>query len=910
MNRGIARLHPLLVGASVTALLLALAAVQTAEASAQNVPNPFPTLIARWEPCEPNTGVTVIVDDRKLGDGMIYVGCAPGEQASGVEALEHAGFALEGTSDYGLAFICRIDDEPTPEEQSCETTPGSSAYWSYWRGKPGGRWAYSGVGAKSPQSRSPINAVEGWSFGAGNAPRIEPMDGSGPSSFRLPPEQESSVIPAELARQWLAPVLDETAAQTREQEATAEAEGKEHPAGPEAEELLPAAIALARAGVEAAKLGSIVEWLARSCKEKHAEVEGCALRALAYPNARREEQSAQRFALAVLGVQALGQNPEAFAGIDLRSELEGMIKKTTGQVVSEGEPTEAVEVTAPTVLALARTGTLSPQALKTVDLILAKQGAQGSFEEAPTAVEVEAIQALAAACEQGSSVLGASRLQQIQAALVQAGAYLESIEQAEGGVPDQPGAKPDVESTALGAVGLALAGRQAPAERAAKWVSRYQVTAEYAGTGNPETHEQTPAEDVIGAFLPEEAALRSALAYGVPSSGLHGLYAEARLPTADALLALVAAGPYGPYDAAFGEKSLLFESRSVHSPSKPLAATVTNDDVRQITITGVEVLGANAGDFSLEGSGCIGQTLAPGASCELSASFDPSAAGLREAQLELTLGDAGQTLSLALSGTGIAEPESKHQEPEPTQQEPSGPQQGGPEGALHTAGAGTIEPAGTGGVLGSRIASPLSVQSPLLDAQGAARGLVGVRWRISAPGEDSGSWTIASRTLGANDYVLRASGAATVTQALLKLPPGFAYELQITFTDSSGSSSTTQIGEVVVPHDDRWSGLVFNGRWQRLKEPGAWLDTISRAGSGASVSARLAPGRPVFLLRATTRTATVEVRTGTGRQTFTVAGGAPGAARQITAAARRRAGTVTLAVVKGTIDLDGVADEG
>ena len=109
----------------------------------------------------------------------------------------------------------------------------------------------------------------------------------------------------------------------------------------------------------------------------------------------------------------------------------------------------------------------------------------------------------------------------------------------------------------------------------------------------------------------------------------------------------------------------------MRSPSKPLAATVTNDDVRQITITGVEVVGANAGDFSLDGSGCIGQTLAPGASCELSASFDPAAGGLREAQLEITLGDTGQTLSLALSGTGIAEPESKHQEPEPPPQEPA-----------------------------------------------------------------------------------------------------------------------------------------------------------------------------------------------------------------------------------------------
>lgn len=909
MNRRIARLRHLFALASRPALLaLAAAALHTSAASAQNVPNPFPTLIAGWEPCEPNTGVTVIVDDRKIGDGMIDVGCALGEQATGVQALQHAGFVLEGTSDEGLAFICRIDGEPTAEEESCETTPGAGAYWSYWRGKPGGRWAYSGVGAKSPQSRSPINSVEGWSFGGGSPPRIEPMDGSGPSPFRLPPEQESSVIPSELAREWLAPVLDQTAAQTQKQEAEAEAKGNEAPAGPEAKELLPAAIALARAGSEPAELTPIVDWLARSCKEKHAQVEGCALRALANPNARREEQSAQAFALAVLGVQALGQSPEGFAGIDLRGELEAMIKKTTGQVASEGELSEAVEVTAPTVLALARTGTLSQAALKTVDLILAKQEASGGFEEALAPVDVEAIQALVAAREQGPSVLGQSRLDTIAGALVKAGAYLEGIQEPGGAVPSRTGSKPDVDSTALGAVGLALAGRQAPAERAAKWVSRYQVTAEYAGVGNREAGEQTPAEDVIGAFLPEEAALRNALAYGVPSSSLHGLYAEARPPTADALLALASAGPYGPYDAAFGEQSLLFEPRTVGSPSKALAATLTDDDVRQMTVTGAAVAGADAGDFSVDGSGCLGRTLSPGGSCELTASFDPTAPGPREALLQVTLGDAGQVIVVPITGTGIAEPEPEQHEPEPGPPQPTGPQPGG-EAPGQPPSTATISPTGAGGVLSSRIAGPVGVQTPVLDGQGVGRGLVGVSWRLSEPSSASGSWTIASRTLGAKDYVVRATGGANVTQALLKLPPGFVYELQITFTDSFGRSSTTQIGKAIVPHDDRWSGLAYSGPWRRSAQSGAWLDTISLGAAGARVSLRLPAGRPLVLLRLTGRPASVELSAGSRGETFTVAGGSPGAPREITAAGRPQAGTVTLRVLKGTIELDGLADE-
>jgi hypothetical protein len=857
-------------------------ALQAPGAAAANVANPEPALIERWEPCEPNTGVTVIVDEQELAAGKVYVGCALGEQADGVEALQNAGFQLEGTTGYGLAFICRIDGEPTPAETPCTTTPGSGAYWSYWRGKPGGRWAFSGIGAKSPQSRSPVGSVEGWSFGGGKPPRIEPMDGSGPSSFRLPPAQESSVIPALLAREWLAPVLDKTAALAEE------LEGKKIAERPEAEELLPGVVALARAGAEPASMQRIAEWLARSCEEKHVTVEGCPLRELANPKGPHAEQDAAHFALAVLGLQALGLNPSSFAGMDLRLALEEMFKPT-GEVESDGEARGDVEVTAPSVLALARTGALPADALKTVDLILAQQNASTGSWETTTAVDVAAIEALVAARKQGAGLLGQSRIEAIAAALTKAGTYLESIQEAEGGVREKESASsqydPSVKSTGLGAVGLALSGRQAAAERAAKWGSRYQVTAEYAGIGNPATGEHTPAEDVIGAFLPGEAALRNALISGVGSDNRHGLYVEAQIPTTDALLALVTAGPYGPYDATFDEQSLLFEARTVGSPSKPLAATVTNHDVRSITIAGVSVTGAEASDFSAGGGDCAGRTLAPGESCELSASFDPTTAGLREALLRVSLDGSAQTLELPVSGTGTIE-----HEPEPKKPGPEGSQ----------------------GVLGNQTASSTRVQTPRLDGLGADRGLVGVSWQILEPGVGLSSWTIASQTLGVAGagYVTRVTGSASATSALVKLPAGAAYQLEITFTDALGRSSTAQIGKVLVPYDDRWSGLHYRGRWHRKKQAGAWLDTVSRGGADAQVSVKLGAGRPVFMLRATSSAAKVEVRAGSHREMFAIAKGSAGTLRQVTAVRRSAAGPVSLRVLEGTVDLDGVAVEG
>ncbi|MFZ1155324.1 MAG: hypothetical protein WAN93_10515, partial [Solirubrobacteraceae bacterium] len=175
--------------------------------------------------------------------------------------------------------------------------------------------------------------------------------------------------------------------------------------------------------------------------------------------------------------------------------------------------------------------------------------------------------------------------------------------------------------------------------------------------------------------------------------------------------------------------------------------------------------------------------------------------------------------------------------------------------------------AGTGG----STANLASIQSPVLNDRGTALGLVGMSWRILEPGVGLTSWRIASKTLGtASAYVTRATGT-TATSALVKLPPGAAYDLQITFTDVLGLSSTAQVGRVLVPNDDRWSGLHYHGHWQRKKQSGAWLGTVSRAGVGGQVSMRLGSGRPVFLLRGTAAGAKVEVRAGSQREVFAVA---------------------------------------
>jgi hypothetical protein len=618
------------------------AAARPSGALAANVPNPNPTLIARWEPCEPDTGVTVIVDDHNLGEGKIYVGCALGEQANGAEALVHAGFHAEGTSEYGRGFICRIDGEPTPAEQTCEHTPGASAYWTYWHGKPGGQWGYSGCGAES--CKPAIGSVEGWGFNAGTnkpAPRIEPMDGAGPHAFTLPPIQESSVIPARLAREWLAPTLNETAVQTEADELH-KGEGLSRGG---LVTLLQGTVALTQAGVKPAELAPITHWLSRACEEEGVSIGSCGLRELT------GRPDPKRYAVAILALHALGQDTEDFAGINLRRALEDLIEETTGEVEEEG----ATYLLAPTVLALARTGELTAKAVKTIELLLAKQNTSTGSFEAETNVNVEAIEALVAARGQVAVVQEPGLMDKIEAALIKAGDNLESLQEPDGGVRASTGhedAEPTNESTGLGAVGLALTGHSAAAQRAAKWATPYQITAEYAGVGDRETGEHTPAEALIGAFTEDEGALKEALLNGISSSEEYGVHSGAQAPTVYALDALTTAGPYGPYDARFDQESLFFEKRPLGSPTKPLAATLTNEDVRPVTIATVAITGEQAGDFQLAGGGCAGETLQPGQSCEAQVSFDPTTLGLHEALLQATVQGTSQTMQVPLDGSG------------------------------------------------------------------------------------------------------------------------------------------------------------------------------------------------------------------------------------------------------------------
>lgn len=147
--------------------------------------------------CPGGDGVTVVVDFQQLG-GTPIVRCAPGDEPrTGLEALQDAGFQVEGTQRWGDAFVCRVEARPAAAEElpvegaegyreSCVDTPPTGAYWSYWQAEDGGAWSYSAEGAASQQAAS--GGFEGWSFALNETQGSAPAPGVAPD---LPDEPEA-----------------------------------------------------------------------------------------------------------------------------------------------------------------------------------------------------------------------------------------------------------------------------------------------------------------------------------------------------------------------------------------------------------------------------------------------------------------------------------------------------------------------------------------------------------------------------------------------------------------------------------------------------------------------------------------------------------------------------------------------
>lgn len=114
-------------------------------------------------------------------------------------------------------------------------------------------------------------------------------------------------------------------------------------------------------------------------------------------------------------------------------------------------------------------------------------------------------------------------------------------------------------------------------------------------------------------------------------------------------LSLVGTG--GVATVSLSTSSLTFSARDEGTTSIPQAVTLTNNGNANLTISGAMFIGANTGDFSLQGNTC-GSSVAPGGNCTISVSFSPTASGARSAILQIISNAASSPDSISLSGTG------------------------------------------------------------------------------------------------------------------------------------------------------------------------------------------------------------------------------------------------------------------
>jgi FG-GAP-like repeat/Abnormal spindle-like microcephaly-assoc'd, ASPM-SPD-2-Hydin len=106
--------------------------------------------------------------------------------------------------------------------------------------------------------------------------------------------------------------------------------------------------------------------------------------------------------------------------------------------------------------------------------------------------------------------------------------------------------------------------------------------------------------------------------------------------------------------ASFSPASVTFPSQTVGTSSSPIPVTLTNTGAVALTVTGVTLGGADAGEFS-QTNNCT--KVEPSANCTIKVQFAPTAAGASTANLMVADNAAGSPQAVPLSGTGIAAPD-------------------------------------------------------------------------------------------------------------------------------------------------------------------------------------------------------------------------------------------------------------
>jgi hypothetical protein len=103
--------------------------------------------------------------------------------------------------------------------------------------------------------------------------------------------------------------------------------------------------------------------------------------------------------------------------------------------------------------------------------------------------------------------------------------------------------------------------------------------------------------------------------------------------------------------AAVNPTALTFMQETVGRTSSPQTVTVNNFEPGAVLISGVSIIGADPGDFSISGGNCAAAILGQSEACGMEVTFAPQAGGTREAILQVAIEGEG-AIAVPLSGSG------------------------------------------------------------------------------------------------------------------------------------------------------------------------------------------------------------------------------------------------------------------
>jgi len=108
----------------------------------------------------------------------------------------------------------------------------------------------------------------------------------------------------------------------------------------------------------------------------------------------------------------------------------------------------------------------------------------------------------------------------------------------------------------------------------------------------------------------------------------------------------------GAAQVLLSKSVLTFASQTENTTSASQSVSLSNPGTITVTITQVSLAGTNTADFS--GVNTCGSSLAPGKTCTVSVSFQPSGVGPRAAQLLIADNASGSPQAITLNGIGAA----------------------------------------------------------------------------------------------------------------------------------------------------------------------------------------------------------------------------------------------------------------